>query len=77
MRHGKDLYTYCLTEVCANTQLHEEFVNNVTKQSAEVEFEELTDFCDDVGCFDSKYQDFLHYPVLQADQINNVFKDMI
>jgi len=77
LRHGKDLYTYCLTEVCSNTQLHEEFVSNVAKQSAEVEFDELTDFCDDVGDLDSKLQDFLQDLVLQADQINNVFKDLI
>jgi len=77
LRYGKDLYTYCLPEFCANTQLHEEFVSNVAKQSAEVGFEELTYFCDDVGCLDYKLQDCLHDLVLQADQINNVFKDLI
>jgi len=81
MRISFDMVKICThriyTEMCVNTQLHEEFVSNVAKQSAEAAFEELTYFCDDVGCLDSKLQDFLHDLVLQADQINNVFKDLI
>lgn len=76
LKHGKELYTYCFTTVHDNKKLHEEFINLLVNKSVEEEFQEF-DFDEDVGCQQSKFSALLDDIVLQADQMNRVFKDIV